>query len=121
MGWMKSSSDDAVGADEAVRTAVRFPLRLALHLKTDAGTVDAITHDISSSGLLFSMPRLFSVPRLAGVGSVIEFSLDMPSALMGWGRDVSIDCVGRVIRHQFAGEETRMAAEIDQYSLRAQI
>jgi len=115
--WMKSSSDNA----DAVRTAVRFPLHLALHLKTEAGIVDAITHDISSSGLLFSMPQLFSTPRLTGVGSVIEFSLDMPSNLIGWVRDVSIDCVGRVIRHQFKGGETMMAAEIDQYSLRSQI
>jgi hypothetical protein len=118
---MKSSNHDAVGVDDAVRTAVRFPLHLAMHLKTEAGTVDAITHDISSSGLLFSMPRLFSTSRLAGVGSVIEFSLDMPSNLVGWVRDVSIDCVGRVMRHQFKGEEMMMAAEIDQYSLRSQI
>jgi hypothetical protein len=106
---MKSSASDAV------RTAVRFPLQLALHLKTEGGTVDAITHDISSSGLLFS------TPYLAKIGSVIEFTLDLPSDLMGWARGISIDCVGRVVRYQFAGQETMMAAEIEQYTLRAQL
>ena len=108
MGCMKSSASDAV------RTAVRFPLHVAIHLKTEGGTVDAVTHDISSSGLLFTSPIL------ARIGSVIEFTLDLPSELMGWARNISIDCVGRVVRYQLTGPEMMMAAEIDQYSLRAQ-
>jgi hypothetical protein len=113
MEWKK------IGTSDAVRTAVRFPLQLALHLKTEGGMVDAITHDVSSNGLLFS------TPWLTGVGSTIEFSLDMPLEVMGRTGNVSIDCVGRVIRHQHSadrntGQETMMAAIIDQYSLKAQ-
>lgn len=102
-----------LGAREAVRTGVRFPLHFALHLKTEDGVIDAITRDISSSGLLFSAPYL---PK---IGSIIEFTMDMPSELMGWVSDISIHCMGRVVRHQHSEQETMLAAVIDEYILKA--
>ena len=95
------------------RDAVRFPLHLALHLKTEDGVVDATTRDISSSGLLFSAPCL---PK---IGSIIAFTMDMPSELMGWVSDISIHCLGRVVRHQYSGQEAMLAAVIDEYILKA--
>ena len=62
---------------DAVRTAVRFPLRLALHLKTEDGMIEATTKDVSSNGLLFVAANL---PK---IGSSIEFTMDMPSEVMG--------------------------------------
>ena len=100
------------GARDAIRTAVRFPLRLALHLKTEDGIVDATTLDISSNGLLFVTSYL---PKL---GNRIEFTMDMPSEVMGWASDVSIHCMGRVVRHQQTEEESMVAVVIDEYSLR---
>jgi hypothetical protein len=97
----------------AVRTAVRFPLKLALHLKTEDGIIEATTRDISSNGLLFVTANL---PR---IGSNIEFSMDMPSEVMGSATDVSIHCSGRVVRHQHTEEESMAAAVIDQYVLKA--
>jgi hypothetical protein len=99
------------GARDEVRTAVRFPLRLALHLKTEDGVVEATTRDISSNGLLFE------TKVLPEVGNRIEFSMDMPSEVMGWASDVSIQCTGRVVRHQHIGKETMVAAVIDEYTL----
>jgi hypothetical protein len=101
------------GDRTAVRTAVRFPLRLALHLKTEDGMIEATTRDISSNGLLFAADRL---PR---VGSSIEFSMEMPSEVMGWSNDVSIRCTGRIVRHQLSEHESMAAAVIDEYSLKA--
>lgn len=98
---------------DAVRTAVRFPLRLALHLKTEDGMVEATTRDVSSNGLLFVTANL---PK---IGSRIEFSMDMPSEVMGTVTDVSIHCVGRVVRHYDSGQESMAAAVIDQYFLKA--
>ena len=98
----------------AVRTAVRFPLELALHLKTERGTVEATTRDISSNGLLFV------TTHLPAIGSNIEFTMDMPSEVMGWDSDVSIHCTGRVVRHQHSDFETMAAAVIDEYFLKAQ-
>ena len=100
------------GARGAIRTAVRFPLRLALHLITENGVVEATTRDISSNGLLFASNYL---PE---VGNRIEFTMDMPSEVMGWASDVSIQCTGRVVRHQYSGKETMVAAVIDDYTLR---
>jgi hypothetical protein len=101
------------GARDAVRTAVRFPLSLALHLKTESGTVEATTKDISSNGLLFV------TSHLPTIGSNIEFTMDMPAVVMGWESDVSIHCMGRVVRHQHTGEESMAAAVIDEYFLKA--
>ena len=95
----------------AVRTAVRFPLRLALRLNTEEGVVDAITRDISSNGLLFEASPL---PR---IGSNIEFTMNMPSRVMGWDSDVAIHCFGRVVRHQCSDQEQMAAAVIDDYTL----
>jgi len=100
------------GARDAMRAAVRFPLRLALHLKTEDGIVEATTREISSSGLLFVTTYL---PK---IGSSIEFTMDMPSEVMGWANDVSIHCMGRVVRHQQTEEESMVAVVIDEYSLR---
>lgn len=106
--WQKPDARDAV------RTAVRFPLRLALHLKTEDGMVEATTRDISSNGLLFVTA---SLPR---IGSTIEFTMDMPSEVMGSATDVSIHCTGRIVRYHQSEDEWMAAAVIDQYVLKAQ-
>lgn len=101
------------GERDAVRTAVRFPLRLALHLKTENGMVEATTRDVSSNGLLFV------AANLPGIGSSIEFTMDMPSAVMGSATDVSVHCMGRVVRHQRLEDEWMAAVVIDEYFLKA--
>jgi hypothetical protein len=105
--WQKPAAQDAV------RTAVRFPLRLALHLKTEEGMIEAMTRDVSSNGLLFASAHL---PE---VGSSIEFTMDMPSEVMGSSTDVSIHCIGRVVRHHHSENESMAAAVIDEYFLKA--
>ena len=105
--WQKPESRDAV------RTAVRFPLRLALHLNTEDGLIEAVTRDVSSNGLLFVADTL---PR---IGSNIEFTMDLPLEVLGTPADVSVHCKGRVVRHQRSEHESMAAAVIDQYVLRA--
>jgi PilZ domain len=101
------------GERDAVRTSVRFPIALALHLKTDQGEFEAVTKNISANGLLFV------ANFLPEVGSRIEFTMAMPSALMGWEKDVSVHCMGRIVRHQREGAESMAAAVIDEYFLKA--
>lgn len=102
----------AVETDQ-VRTAVRFPMRLPLQVTTEEGQMDALTENISANGILFTGS---TVPA---VDSRIEFTIRMPAAVMGT-EDVSIQCIGRVVRHQRQGEEIQAAAIIDEYSLRAE-
>jgi len=75
--------------------------------------VEATTKDVSSNGLLFVTNHL---PR---IGSSIEFTMDMPSEVMGWDSNVSIHCTGRVVRHQKSEHESMAAAVIDEYFLKA--
>lgn len=99
-------------ATDPVRTAVRFPMSLALSIVTEAGDLQAVTEDISSSGILFTGETL---PPL---DSRIEFTITMPAAVMGTAEDLAIHCIGRVVRHQSRGTRKQAAAIIDEYFLR---
>ncbi len=99
--------------DNPVRTAVRFPMKLALHVQSEAGSLDAMTENISANGLLFVSDIL------PAIDSRIEFTISMPSAVMGSATDVTIHCIGRVVRHQQHGDVKKAAAVIDEYFLRA--
>jgi len=59
-------------------------MRLAIRLQTDEGEMEAMTENISANGLLFVGEQL---PRLE---SRIEFTIAMPSAVMGTEKDVTI-------------------------------
>ncbi len=99
--------------DNPVRTAVRFPMKLALHIGTAEGVLEATTENISANGLLFVGEHL---PE---IDSKIEFTISMPSTVMGSDKDVTIHCFGRVVRHQQQGGEKKAAAVIDEYYLKA--
>ena len=99
--------------ENPVRTAVRFPMRLPLQIQTEQGELLATTENISANGLLFVCDRL---PE---VNSRIEFTIAMPSAVMGSETDVTIHCIGRVVRHYLENEEKKAAAVIDEYFLKA--
>ena len=99
--------------DNPVRTAVRFPMRLAIRLHTDDGEMEATTENISANGLLFVGDQL---PPLE---ARIEFTIAMPSTVMGTEKDVTIHCIGRVVRHYLQGSQKKAAAVIDEYFLKA--
>jgi PilZ domain len=99
--------------ENPVRTAVRFPMRLPIRVQTEQGELEAITENISANGLLFVSEHL---PQ---VDSRIEFTIAMPSAVMGTTNDVTIHCIGRVVRHYLQNGEKKAAAVIDEYFLKA--
>ena len=99
--------------ENPVRTAVRFPMRLPIRVQTEQGELEAITENISANGLLFVSEHL---PQ---VDSKIEFTIAMPSAVMGTTNDVTIHCIGRVVRHYIQNGEKKAAAVIDEYFLKA--
>jgi hypothetical protein len=99
-------------ANYPLRTAVRFPMRLGVRLSTPDGILDAVTENISANGILFTGSDL---PK---VDSRVEFTISMPAAIMGTTDDVSVHCVGRIVRHQLHGTESQAAAIIDEYFMR---
>ena len=106
-----SARSTAVATDQ-VRTAVRFPMRLALRVTTPDGDIEAITENISANGILFT------ASTLPAIDSRIEFTIKMPGAVMGRADDLLIQCIGRVVRHQYIGGQKQAAAIIDEYFLR---
>ncbi len=48
-----SVQSSAVATDQ-VRTAVRFPMKLGLKIKTVDGILNAVTENISANGILFT-------------------------------------------------------------------
>jgi hypothetical protein len=99
--------------ENPVRTAVRFPMRLPIRVQTENGELEAMTENISANGLLFVSDQL------PAVDSRIEFTIAMPSAVMGTPNDVIIHCIGRVVRHYLQEGTSKAAAVIDEYFLKA--
>jgi PilZ domain len=92
-----------------LRTAVRFPLRLPIAVKSSGEEHQAETHDISAGGVLFHLASEMQV------GSAIEFRIQMPAAVLGASTDVLVTGLGRVVRCSVEGERRAIAAVIDEY------
>ncbi len=107
-----TTSSNVLGTDP-VRTAVRFPLRLEIVVATSEREYRAMTEDVSSNGVLFTAEE---VPP---VGSNVEFRLTMPAAVMGSSEDVLLHCIGRIVRQELTKGNSKAAAVIDEYSLKA--
>jgi c-di-GMP-binding flagellar brake protein YcgR len=75
-----------------LRNAARFPLHLAVSLKTPSEECRAETIDISAGGILFRTESNMEV------GSAVEFTVAMPGDVLGTDRDVLVKCQGRVVR-----------------------
>jgi len=92
-----------------MRNAVRFPLKLHMAVKTASQEHESETANISAGGVLFPLDTDISV------GSTIEFAITMPAAVLGSPEDVTVNCVGRVVRCGRDGENNTVAAVIDEY------
>ena len=99
-----------MSADQ-MRNAVRFPLHLAARVETEQGPVDAVTEDISATGVLFNMPFAPSID------SQLRWTLRIPGVDLGSTGDVTVQCVGRVIWHGPAEQGEQVGAVIDSYHM----
>jgi c-di-GMP-binding flagellar brake protein YcgR len=92
------------------RSAVRFPLKLPLTVRTaDAREHFAETADISAGGVLFYTKAALDV------GAVIRFRIVLPAAVLGTDTDVLVNCTGRVVRSGDEKDKKSVAAVIDEY------
>ena len=96
---------------DPLRTAVRFPLHLAATLEADSGTHEAVTEDISATGILFRV----SAPL--PINTVLRWSFTLPGKVMGGDADVTVHCLGRVVRLVQSPEHWLLGAVIDEYTL----
>jgi hypothetical protein len=92
-----------------MRSAVRFPLRLPISVRSQAEERTAETRDISAGGVLFY------VDQDMHVGSTIEFTIAMPASVLNTEADVLVNCIGRVVRCTNEDGRRMVAAVIDEY------
>lgn len=89
---------------------MRFPIKLPVAVKTaQEQEHNAETGDISSGGVLFYVDADLSV------GSPLEFRITMPASVLGTPADVSVLCIGRVVRSTPEEGRHLVAAVIDEY------
>ena len=93
------------------RSAVRFPLKLPITVRTaDMREHFAETADISAGGVLFHTKAPMQV------GSTIRFRIVLPAAVLGTDTDVLVNCTGRVVRAMDEKGKSAVAAVIDEYA-----
>lgn len=113
---MSNQSGNSSGAAKAVRKryaevqgAPRFPVRLPMHIKSQAGESDTESDNISANGVLFhhdvDMP----------IGSTIDFTISFPADVVGSDADVKVQCRGRVARLGEDGGRRGVGVVIDEY------
>lgn len=103
--------DEAANAPhfQEMQSAPRFPLHLTASVKSQSGAFSAETENISANGVLFAMDN--DVP----VGSMVDFTILLPAEVVGAGRDVQIDCRGRVVRSFEDRGRRGVGVVIDEY------
>lgn len=113
---MSNESGNPSGAAKAARSryhevqgAPRFPVKLPMHIKSQAGESDTESDNISANGVLFHHD--IDMP----IGSTIDFTLSFPADVVGSDADVKVLCRGRVARTSEEGTRRRVGVLIDEY------
>jgi PilZ domain len=92
-----------------VQSAARFPVKLPIHIKSQAGESSTETDNISANGVLFhhdvDMP----------IGSTIDFTISLPAEVLGAEADVQVECRGRVVRSGEEDGRRGVGVVIDEY------
>lgn|SRR5579871_1261757 len=89
--------------------AARFPIKLPISVKSEAGARITETQNISANGVLFEMDS--NMP----VGSSVDFTISLPAEVVGAANDVRVDCRGRVVRSSEEAGRRGVGVVIDEY------
>lgn len=92
-----------------MQSAVRFPIKLPIAVKSKSGESCTETENISANGVLFQMDS--DMP----VGSLVDFTISLPADVVGAEADVQLDCRGRVVRSSEDGGRRGVGVVIDEY------
>ncbi|HTA84627.1 MAG TPA: PilZ domain-containing protein [Silvibacterium sp.] len=95
---------------EGLRSAVRFPLALPVHLMVSAKQYEAVTDNISANGVLLHLDELLAP------GTVVEFLIEIPEGTIAPYETAGVHCTGRIVRSYREPWATYAAAVIDEYS-----
>ena len=97
---------------DPMRNGVRFPLHLQVRVETEGGTFDAVTEDVSASGVLF-----ITQAEAPAINAQLTWTMLLPGAVMGSATDTLVHCVGRVIWKKSGNGSQQIGAVIDSYRI----
>jgi hypothetical protein len=89
--------------------ATRFPIKLPVSLKSSSGQSYCETENVSANGVFFQMES--EIP----LGSSVNFTIQLPAAVLGTEGDVQVACRGRVVRSADEGQKKGFGVVIDEY------
>ena len=92
-----------------MQSAVRFPIKLPVSVKSKSGNNLAETQNISANGVLFQVDS--EMP----IGSLVDFTISLPADVVGAQTDVQLDCRGRVVRNFEEDGRRGVGVVIDEY------
>jgi hypothetical protein len=92
-----------------LQSAVRFPIKLPICLKSTSGENRTETQNISANGVLFRVDA--EMP----VGALIDFTISLPAEVVGAEANVQLDCRGRVVRSFDDQGRRGVGVVIDEY------
>jgi PilZ domain-containing protein len=92
-----------------MQSAMRFPIKLPISVKSKSGQSLTESQNISSNGVLFQMDS--DMP----IGSMVDFTISLPAQIVGADADVHLDCRGRVVRSSEDGGRRGVGVVIDEY------
>jgi hypothetical protein len=92
-----------------LQSAVRFPIKLPISVKSRSGESQTETENISANGVLFQVDA--EMP----VGSPVDFTISLPAHIVGADADVQLDCRGRVARSFEEDGRRGVGVVIDEY------
>jgi hypothetical protein len=98
-----------------LRGAARYPLHLRVTLLCDGRQLEAITEDVSASGILLRLQEPLCVGNAMGVGNTIEFLLEIPAGALGFSATAAVHGSGRIVRAYSKHGQPFAAAVIDEY------
>jgi len=93
-----------------MQSAVRFPIKLPVSVRSKDGDRQAETENISANGVLFQV-----MDAEMPVGSMVDFTIALPAEIVGSTADVQLDCRGRVVRSFEEGGRRGVGVVIDEY------
>jgi hypothetical protein len=91
------------------RGAARYPLHLRVTLLCDCREIQAVTEDLSASGVLLQ------VDEPLRVGQEVEFLVGIPAGALEFSVTAAVHCFGRIVRSYFQNGQPFAAAVIDDY------
>lgn len=93
----------------SLRGSVRYPIHLRVTLLCDGQESEAVTEDLSASGVLLRL--IEPLP----VGKYVEFLLEIPAGSMGLSVTAAVHGSGRIVRSFRKHGQPFAAAVIDDY------